>query len=103
MSELAAILVAAGGLLTTLGGGVAFIWRKVEARFKSIEAKLVECELREKAGQDRSVAHVTVIELLWQELERLSPDGSKVLVRAHQLLTDLKKPKEQREHGDGAA
>lgn len=90
MSELAAIIVALTALLGLLGGGMKFLWNKVEARFVEIDKKLAECEAREKASQSRSSAHVTVIELLWQEVERLSSGGSKALHRASKLLNDLK-------------
>jgi len=109
MSDLAAIITALTGLLIALGGGARWLWNKIEARavareadveerIKAVEAKVAECEQRETAGRareeaakERSAAQVTVIELLWREVERLSPEGSKVLKRAHQLLTDLKK------------
>lgn len=101
MSEIAAIIGAVTTLLIAMGGGAKFLWSKLEKRqkeakaevdqrFAAIDEKLAACEAREKAGQARSAAHVTVIELLWQEVERLSPDGSKALRRALKLLTDLK-------------
>lgn len=89
--EAAALIVAGTGVLGAVGATGKFLWNKVEARFVAIDAKLEACELREKAGLDRSAAHVSVIELLWQEVERLSPEGSRALTRAGKLLADLKK------------
>jgi hypothetical protein len=89
--ELAGIITAATGLLGALGLAAKFLWNKIEARFLAIDVKLEACEQREHAAQERSAKHVTVIELLWQEVERLSPDGSRVLARALKLLDSLKK------------
>lgn len=83
MNELAALITAGTGLITAIGAAIAFIWRKIEARLTALETRGENCELR-------SAKQVTVIELLWQEIERLAPDGSKVLARAHKLLGDLK-------------
>lgn len=83
MSELAAIITAGTGLLAALGTACAFIWRKIEARLTKIETRAEGCE-------ERAAVQVTVIELLWQELERFSPEGSKAMARALHLLDDLK-------------
>ncbi|MXO73590.1 hypothetical protein [Alteraurantiacibacter buctensis] len=85
MSDLAAIITAATGLLVALGGAIAWLWNKLENRFTAIEQRAEGCE-------ERSAVQTTVIELLWQELERVTPDGSKVLARALKLLNDLKEP-----------
>lgn len=89
--ELATVIVASTAALTAFGGGAKFLWDKIEARFVAIDYKLEACERREADGKERSAAHVTVIELLWQEVERLSPDGSKALTRALKLLGELKR------------
>jgi len=86
MSEIVTALVAAGG---SIGTAIAFIWNKVERRFKSIETQLKECERREREGTERRAAQLTVIELLWQEVKRLAPDAY-ILERAKKLLDDLK-------------
>ena len=85
----AEIITASGIALGTIGGGVAFIWNKVEQRFKHIEAQLDECQKRETDSHERRGAQITVIELLWQELMRVAPDAP-VLKRAKKLLDDLK-------------
>lgn len=89
--DIAAIVMAITGLLGLAGAGIRFLWNKIEARFAVIDGKLAECEKRESAGKDRSASHVAVIELLWGEVERLSPEGSRAIVRAGKLLSDLKK------------
>lgn len=86
---IAEIITASGIALGTIGGGVAFIWNKVEQRFKHIEAQLLECQKRETESHERRGAQITVIELLWQELMRVAPDAP-VLKRAKKLLDDLK-------------
>lgn len=77
------------GACTAVGGGVTFVWTKVEQRFKHIEAQLEECQSREQASNERRAVQLTVIELLWLELKRVAPDAD-VLGRAKKLLDDLK-------------
>ena len=83
------IITASVAALVPLGGGVAFVWNKVEQRFKHIEAQLDECHKRETDSHERRGAQITVIELLWQELMRVAPDAP-VLKQAKKLLDDLK-------------
>ncbi len=66
-----------------------WLWDKIESRFKVIETALEEC-------RDHSAIKLTVIELMWQEIENLAPD-SLVLRRVKRLLDGLKKA--EREHG----
>ncbi len=89
MENVAPILVALGGLLTALGAVAKWLWDKIESRFKVIETALEEC-------RDHSAIKLTVIELMWQEIENLAPD-SLVLRRVKRLLDGLKKA--EREHG----
>lgn len=90
MSELASIITAAVGAVVPLGGGVAFVWNKVEKRMARFEAAVAECERREDAAKERGAVQLTAIELMWQELSRLSPDGNPVLHRVGKLLRDLR-------------
>ena len=87
MSELIAGLIAAA---VPVGSGIGFVWHKLEKRFSSIEERLEECRLREIESQRRSQVKLTVIELLWQEIERNTP-GNAVLRRARRLLDGLKR------------
>lgn len=89
MSEMSEVITAAVAACGSVGAAVAFIWNKVEKRFTLIEQQLEECEQRERDGQERRIAQLTVIELLWQEVKRLAPDAY-VLERAKKLLDDLK-------------
>lgn len=89
MSEVAAIITAAVGALTAVGAAGRFVWNKIEARFQSVEAELVHCREREAASAERRGTQLTVIELLWQEVQRHNP-GSVVLTRVKNLLDDLK-------------
>lgn len=92
MSDLSEVITAVVAAAGVCGSGIGFIWHKVERRFAEIELKLEACESREDEGQKRRARQLIVIELLWQEIERLAPDGPmpKVLARAKQLLDDLK-------------
>jgi hypothetical protein len=78
----------AGGLV---GGSIAFVWGKVEKRFLEIEGELRKCKKREDRGQERRSRQLIVIELLWQEIQRLAPGPlPPVLLRAKRLLDELK-------------
>lgn len=86
MSEFTDLVTAGVTVLTMLGGGVGFVYKKISTRFTKIEQDLVDCK-------KSHAVHVTVIELLWQEVKRLSPKTSPaVLNRARRLLDQLKEP-----------
>lgn len=90
MSDLPAIITAVVGGLVPLGGGIAFIWSKVEKRFAKVEEALEECKRREELGKRTGAVNLTVITLLCQEVTRLSPGKpNPALRRAHTLLTAL--------------
>lgn len=90
LEHLPAIITAMVALLTAIGGAGRFVWLRIEGRFEAIETALEECRKREEASHERRLKHLTVIELLWQEVLRLSPKGNKVLGRAKHLLDELK-------------
>lgn len=89
MSEWAAIITAIGGLLTVVGGGLSFLWVKVEKGFHAIEVALEECRKRESAINRINATQLTVIELIWNDLKKTQPKSG-TLARAHKLLEDLK-------------
>lgn len=85
-----------GGILTVIGGGVKFVWNKLEARFAKIEKELAECRAREVAALQREAdsrvrraKQITVIELLWQKVKEFDPAAG-VLDRAKHILDELK-------------
>lgn len=89
-------IVGGGGVLTVVGGGIKFVWNKLEARFAKIEKELEECRRREVASLRREAEsnvrrakQITVIELLWQKVKELDPAAA-VLDRAKHLLDELK-------------
>lgn len=89
-------IVGGGGVLTVIGGGMKFVWNKLEARFAKIEKELAECRRREMASIQREAdsrvrraKQITVIELLWQKVKELDPTAV-VLERAKHLLDELK-------------
>lgn len=77
-------------VLAPAGTAAAFVWRKIEARFKAMERKLDACERHRDEDQDRREKHVAIIELLWQEVDRIDPD-SRTLKRCKHLLDQLKR------------
>jgi hypothetical protein len=103
MSELATIITAGTGAVGVLGGGIAWLWARVEKGFQEVKTDLKACQQREAESTKReaellvalretSARHVTVIELLWQEVERRSRGApNAVLGRARKLLDELKK------------
>lgn len=78
--------------LGAIGAGIKWLWDQFDKRITSLEKKVADCEAREDSGLERRAVQLTVIELLWQEVERLAP-GAPVLARAKKLLDDL-----QRQH-----
>lgn len=102
MSEIAAIITTGTSAVVALGGGIAWLWARVEKGFGEVKAELRACEEREADSARREVKlemqlretsakHLTVIELLWQEIERRSRGApNAVLGRARKLLDDLK-------------
>jgi hypothetical protein len=89
LSQASDLITAAGVSLPTIGTGIAWIWRKMERRFEHIEVELKACRDREVASHERRAIQRTVIELLWQEVERFAPHSS-TLGRAKHLLERLK-------------
>ena len=87
--DLAALITAGVGVLGAIGGTARFVWNKVEARFDKIEVALARCEERDRQHLERRGVQLTVIEMMWRELERLDP-GSHVLGRVKRLLDGLK-------------
>lgn len=89
MSAASEIITALVAAIIPIGGGSAFVWNKLERRFREIEDRLEECHAREIESQQRRAVQLTVIELLWQELKRHAPEAP-VLKRAKRLLDDLR-------------
>lgn len=96
MSDMGDLITAGTGLLVALGGGIAWLRREIksdraaaETRFQSIERALEECRDRETRANERRQRSLTVIEILWQEVQRIAPK-SRVLDRAKHLLAELK-------------
>jgi hypothetical protein len=89
MTDWVGIIGACTTLLIALGGGVAFLWKKVEQRFGKIERQLEDCRKREASAARINATQLTVIELIWNDLKKLQPKSG-TLARAHKLLDDLK-------------
>ena len=89
MSVLAEVIIAATGVLGTVGVAARFVWLKIEARFVMVEHELAHCRRREAVSGQRRAGHMLAIELLLQEVQRLSPQRSRVLARVQKLLDQL--------------
>lgn len=98
MEHLPALITAVVTLLATIGAGLRWVWVQIQTRFERIEAELEKCHQREASSTERRAKHLIVIELLWQEVQHLSPHGENaVLVRAKHLLDELKVLPDQKE------
>jgi hypothetical protein len=83
-------LVTAGvSVAALLGGAISFVWVRFEVTHHAVKRELKKCEQREIRGRERRAVLTTVIELLWREVDRLTPDSA-VLIRGKKLLDDLK-------------
>ena len=100
VDTVSSVISAGAGVAGILGGAIAFLWGRVEWNNSKIKRELAKCQAREIAQRQREhqivignhehrAALTIVIELLWQEIQRLSPDAI-VLKRAKRLLDDLK-------------
>lgn len=84
-ADAAALITAAGVVLSGIGGGVAFVWNKVDQRFRAIEAKQLQCERRDRRSQRRITLLKSIVEMLLQKVTDLAPNAP-ILDRAQQLL-----------------
>lgn len=82
MTALTEAIQAGVAVAGCLGGGIAFLWARVERMGKRVKADLDACE-------DARNTQLIVIEIFWRELERLSPRSS-ALKRGGKLLEELK-------------
>lgn len=89
MVHLPAILIAIGGVLGTIGGGIGWVYRIIAKRIDTLDAKLAECEKRENDGKDRRATMWRVIDMLLDAIEELGPDHRQ-LNRARNLLAELR-------------
>ena len=74
-----------GGTLATIGGGIAFVWNKIDARFTAIEAKLKQCERRDRRSRKQNGLLMSAVEILLAKIQDLAPDAA-VITRARELL-----------------
>ena len=89
MTAVAELILAGVAVLGALGAAGKFVWNKIERRFLLIDIALEECRKREQVSVQRRATHMLAIELLLQEVERLSPRKSRVLMRVKSLLDAL--------------
>lgn len=89
MSDIPAIIVAATGALGSIGVAARFIYNKVEKRFSTMEAQLLECAKRDRAGLEYRILSSTLIDVLYGELKRGRPNSA-ALKTARPLMVQLK-------------
>jgi hypothetical protein len=89
ISDLSSLTQSAVAVATALGGGIAFLWGRVEWNNRHIHAELKRCEERAEIGREHRSTLTMVLELVWQELARIAPDAV-VFRRAKKLLDQLK-------------
>lgn len=99
MSAMAELLTAIVGLLTVLGGAVAWLWGRVEKGFKEVRAELKKCQHREKRAAATTAKQLIVIELLWQIAPK-NRTAADVLERCKHLLEELKRPPTEEDEDD---
>jgi hypothetical protein len=86
LTNLGPILIAATGLLAALGGGLRFVWKKIEGRFAIIEKKLAECQERDVRKDAQLEALVWSLHLTIGEIERLDPNNNRTVGEVRELL-----------------
>lgn len=74
------IITAFGGLLVILGGGIAFVWGKIEKRFAAIEAELKQartdldaCKERDSNQKARMAELLTLFRMLIDDMHQNDP------------------------------
>lgn len=82
MSDLTDVINSGIAVAGCLGGGLAWLWARVEKMNRRVKSDLEACE-------DARNTQLIVIELFWRALEDLAPK-SKVLIRARTLLDEGK-------------
>jgi hypothetical protein len=86
LTNLGPIIGAATGLLAAIGGGLRFVWKKIEGRFALIEKKLVECQERDARKDGQLEALVWSLHLTIGEIERLDPGRNQTVGEVRDLL-----------------
>jgi len=86
LTNLGPILIAVTGLLALIGGGLRFVWKKIEGRFEGIEKKLAECQERDARKDDQLEAVVWSLHLTIGEIERIDPGINRTVQEVRDLL-----------------
>ena len=87
----AGVITAIGGLLVVLGGGIRFIWVKIERRFRHIETALEACQSRDTTHRTLISELISALQLLVTELHGSDPTNPHlanirtVLARAYRI------------------
>ncbi|MGN6124373.1 MAG: hypothetical protein ACTHOJ_15635 [Sphingomonas oligoaromativorans] len=85
--DIPATITACGGALTTIGGACAWIWRKIEHRFREIESKLAECKEQHQHAHSLAEKLWTCVQIMVQELEAHG-SSSPALAIVRRILRD---------------
>ena len=87
--DISGVVTAGATIAGLLGGAISFVWVRFEITHRTVKKELQKCNEREARGRERRGVLTTVIELLWQEVQRLAPDAH-ILLRAKKLLDDIR-------------
>lgn len=94
MSGATDMITALTAAMVPAGGAIAFLWNKIERRFAKLEGEQEVTELHLEACRRAGALKLTVIELLFQELRRVSPE-SWLLDRASDMLKEARRIDEE--------
>lgn len=92
MSDLSDVIQAGVAVAGCLGGGLAWLWARVEKMNRRVKSDLEACE-------EARNTQLIVIELFWRALEDLAPQ-SRVLIRARSLLDESRQQEQVRKAKD---
>lgn len=89
MHDLSSFVQASAAAAGTLGGGIAFLWGRIEMINKRTKAELEKCAKREIRDRERRGILITAFEYLVGALRRYDPHASEI-TQSLQLLSEIK-------------
>jgi hypothetical protein len=95
------LLTAIVPILAALGGGIAFVWGKLEKRFAAIEKKLEDCEKRDAANRSRLSELLFALRMMADEMHASDPMNPllktvrQMLVKAYPIPRDMEEQLER--------
>lgn len=84
------ISLAVVAVMTALGGGIAFVWNKLEKRFSDIEKKLDACEERDQHSRRLLTLYEAALTVVTDALEQTRADAPALRLARRILLRAAK-------------